>query len=396
MRHMPNDTITVTLTDAGQFTTVFGDPGFPIDARGGNDTLTATISSVNSFVTLVGDDTTMLGHSHGGNDSLVANVEGFENGAVLIGDAQSMFDNAIGGNDTLHADATNSIYSEIDLYGDAGGNMSGDTKGGNDSLTALTGSRAFDVFGGDAGGSMTDNAHGGNDTLDVTQGNIFGAAELAGDAVGSMSDNAVGGNDNLTFTMASDAEVVGATLSGDAGTSMTDNAHGGDDTLTVVVNGDPSTISTTLIGDAPSMSGSAHGGNDVLNGGARDDSLYGDAESYTPSAPGSITGGKDVLNGGGGNDRLWGGPNDDTFVFKTGSGMDVINDFDRGNLAVGSTAPEHDVINVHDYGFASWAALSSLISDDSSGNAVVHLTASDAITLEGVHTAALHPTDFII
>jgi Ca2+-binding RTX toxin-like protein len=211
-----------------------------------------------------------------------------------------------------------------------------------------------------------------------------------------MSGNTRGGNDILTYTIGIDAQVTGGTLSGDAGTSMTDNAVGGNDILTVVVNGDPSSVSTGLYGDAPSMSGSAHGGNDVLNGGARVDSLYGDAGSYAPSAPGSITGGRDVLDGGGGNDRLWGGPNNDSFVFKTGSGMDVINDFDQGNLAVGSTAHEHDVINVQDYGFANWAALSSLISDDSSGNAVVHLTASDTITLIGVHTAALHPTDFII
>jgi Ca2+-binding RTX toxin-like protein len=144
------------------------------------------------------------------------------------------------------------------------------------------------------------------------------------------------------------------------------------------------------------MSGSAHGGNDVLNGGAGNDFLYGDAQNYAPSSPGSITGGKDVLNGGGGNDQLWGGPNDDTFVFKLASGNDVINDFNQGNAAVGSTAAEHDIINVHDYGFANWAALSSVISDNASGNAVIHLTANDTITLTGVHTAALHSTDFII
>ncbi|MCK1740030.1 hypothetical protein IVA80_03840 [Bradyrhizobium sp. 139] len=57
----------------------------------------------------------------------------------------------------------------------------------------------------------------------------------------------------------------------------------------------------------------------------------------------------------------------------------MINDFDQGNKAVGSTAREHDVINVHVYGFASWAALKSLISGDSSGNAAIHLTANDTI-----------------
>ena len=83
--------------------------------------------------------------------------------------------------------------------------------------------------------------------------------------------------------------------------------------------------------------------------------LYGDAVSYSPSSPGSITGGTDILWGGAGNDQLWGGPNNDAFVFSPRSGNDTIQDFNQGNLAVGSTATEHDIINVQDYHFAGWA-----------------------------------------
>jgi hypothetical protein len=83
-------------------------------------------------------------------------------------------------------------------------------------------------------------------------------------------------------------------------------------------------------------------------------------------------------------------------VFNLASGKDVINDFNQGNLAVGSTAPEHDIINVHDYGFTNWTALQAVISDDTFGNAVIHLSANNSITLIGVHTANLHATDFII
>ena len=74
----------------------------------------------------------------------------------------------------------------------------------------------------------------------------------------------------------------------------------------------------------------------------------------------------------------------------------MINDFNRGNLVVGSTATEHDVINVNAYGFAKWIALQAVISDDTFGNAVIHLSANDSVTLMGVHTAALDSTDFII
>ena len=98
--------------------------------------------------------------------------------------------------------------------------------------------------------------------------------------------------------------------------------------------------------------------------------------------------------GGAGDDQLWGGPNDDKFVFNVGSGNDVINDFNQGNLAVGSTATEHDLIDVQAY-FDNWSDLQAAI-NDVNGNAVITLSASDSITLVGVQTANLLETDFII
>ena len=211
-----------------------------------------------------------------------------------------------------------------------------------------------------------------------------------------MTDTAHGGNDTLTAIIDGSGS-TGASLSlfGDA-FSITDKAYGGDDSLAVEGTGYPSLSQVFLFGDAPNMSGRAHGGNDVLIGGGNADFLYGDAQNYAPSAPGSITGGKDTLNGGGGDDQLWGGPNNDKFVFKAGSGNDTIWDFDKGNLAVGSTAAEHDVIDLHGYGFKNWNALRAVIQDDGSGNAVVHLSANDTITLAGVATAHLHASDFVV
>ena len=132
---------------------------------------------------------------------------------------------------------------------------------------------------------------------------------------------------------------------------------------------------------------------DIITGGMRRTPCEPKA---VPTSPGSIIGGTDTLNGGAGNDQLWGGPNDDKFVFNLGSGIDTIYDFDKDNLAVGNTATEQDTINVHAYGFPNWTALQAAISDNVSGNAVIHLSSTDSIELVGVHKIALLQTDFII
>lgn len=392
MRRLANDTITLTVPEIS-FETLFGDPDFPASAHGGNDTITINVEGM-TFVNLVGDTANLLDRSQGGNDTLTVNIEGSLNTVIVDGDAQSMSGHAKGGNDTLTGDSTNSLRNGFSLYGDAKGAMSDHAQGGNDTVIGVFGGRSLNTLVGD-GGTMSGDAHGGNDTLVAFQTNQDGSAVLYGDALG-MIDHAHGGNDDLTFTIGSDAQNGGGGLYGDAG-GLAGDARGGDDNLTVVdLSGHLNYESFTMIGDAYSMSGSAHGGNDVLTGGSYADYVVGDALHYTPAAPGSITGGRDILNGGGGNDEMWGGPNNDIFVFDRGSGQDLIHDFDQGGKTVGSTATEHDLIDVQDYGFADWTALKSLINDDISGNAVIHLTADDTITLQDVHSADLHATDFVV
>lgn len=108
--------------------------------------------------------------------------------------------------------------------------------------------------------------------------------------------------------------------------------------------------------------------------------------------------GNDVLNGGKGDDFLVGdsshigfgtGEGNDVFVFDKSSGNDDVADF-------GQTAGNRDLIDVSDYHFKNFAQLQSKISDNGAGNAVIHLTNHDSITLDGVHTAQLTSHDFII
>lgn len=69
-------------------------------------------------------------------------------------------------------------------------------------------------------------------------------------------------------------------------------------------------------------------GNDTLNGGASHDWLIGG-------------GGNDVLDGGAGNDCLEGGSGDDVYVFRWGSGSDIIIDFDGNNtIRIEDFSPE--------------------------------------------------------
>ena len=394
MRHMPNDTI-ITNVGSQELVLIFGDPGLATDGRGGNDKMIATVDGGPSTLLLVGDDEDLRGQSHGGNDHFVADAMGFGVYVTVDGDARTMSGQAHGGNDVLDVDATDSIYTTTSLFGDAEMAMTEEARGGNDVIIGTMGDRAYGTFVGDAGTTMNDDTRGGNDIINVTQSGVYGAASISGDALIDMRGEARGGNDILIYTIGTEARSGGAFMVGDAD-YMSGNARGGDDVLIATVDGNPDSTSITMFGDASNMSGSAHGGNDILVGSERGDWLYGDAHIYAPAVDGLITGGRDLLNGGGGNDQIWGGPNNDLFVFGIGSGQDVINDFNRGNEAAGSTAPEHDVINVQGYGFADWAALKSLISDDGSGNAVIHLTANDTVTLEGVHAADLHAGDFIV
>src|SRR5438477_569163 len=84
------------------------------------------------------------------------------------------------------------------LYGDAGGNLSGHAKAGNDGITLSLGDGHFtDTVYGDAGGNLSGFAEGGNDTLTASNGPER-TLRFYGDAGANMSDYAHGGNDSFT------------------------------------------------------------------------------------------------------------------------------------------------------------------------------------------------------
>lgn len=104
------------------------------------------------------------------------------------------------------------------------------------------------------------------------------------------------------------------------------------------------------------------GGADVLNGGA----------------------GSDVLVGGSGDDQLTGGGGADTFSFKPGFGIDVINDFSHS---------ESDIIEVDHTIFANFADVQSHAVQDGL-DVVIAYDSLNSIKLRNTNLSALQATDF--
>ncbi|PCH72383.1 MAG: hypothetical protein COC12_06200, partial [Rhodobacteraceae bacterium] len=94
--------------------------------------------------------------------------------------------------------------------------------------------------------------------------------------------------------------------------------------------------------------------------------------------------GDDTLNGGDGNDTLNGGFGRDTFVFATGGGRDVIEDFNRGN----------DSIQLEGFGMNRAQALNAAA--QGGADVVIDLGGGDIITLLNTDLASLTRSDFDI
>ncbi len=156
------------------------------------------------------------------------------------------------------------------FYGDAGGDMTGHSKGGNDTFNGAL--FATQVFYGDAGGNMSGHAEGGDDRFTGSGGAIsVRRPSMAMPAV-TFSGFAKGGND--TFI-----NEGGSTVSfyGDAGATMSGHAQGGNDLATLLGT------KNFAVGDAVTMLDATSGGNDSLSGGDSSvtdvvNQLYGDAQ----------------------------------------------------------------------------------------------------------------------
>ena len=202
-----------------------------------------------------------------------AQVRRMTEGLTIDGDDTANTINGKDKGDTLHGNGGNDR-----LYGEGGG----DTLYGDDGNDMLYGGDGIDRMRGDEG----------NDTLSGGKGNDI----LSGGAGHDVLDGDQG-NDILNGGAGNDI------LNGGAGNDILNGGAGND-----ILNGGA--------------------GNDILNGGADNDILNGgEGEDYIMGGAGN-----DVIVGGKDPDYLWGESGMDTFVFRKGDGVDVIVDFEDGDI----------------------------------------------------------------
>ena len=161
---------------------------------------------------------------------------------------------------------------------------------------------------------------GGKDTLDGGEGSDV----LIG---GGGADQLLGGDGIDTASYVTAESGIRVSLA--VGRGNVGDAAG--DTLDSIENVEGSEHNDLIVGDNASNTLSGRGGLDRLEGGGGDDRLYGDDGS--DQLRGGL--GLDHIEGGAGNDILFGNAlsadnGADTFVFRTGDGIDRIADFDDG------------------------------------------------------------------
>ena len=327
---------TVNLTDVVEGSTRY-------TGTSGADTFTATSAANWTLSGLDGNDSLM---GAGGNDTL----DGGNGADLLVGGAGA--DQFIGGagSDTVdYGSATAGIGLDMadaawtGAYGDARGDGLTGVERVNGSAYAdvIRGTSAADLFSGNAG----------NDWLLGRDG----------------ADTLTGGDGNDTIEGGAGAD----NLNGQAGTDLISYAS--------------ATGGITLdLSNLASRTGEA--ALDTIQAGF--EGIIGTAFADTLSG----TTGNNVLEGGGGNDVLSGRAGADTFVFRFGSGSDLITDFTAGPGV-------NDVIEWHGQ-FTTFAQVQAAASDytgtvqGSAFTGVQIQAGTDVLYLAGVTKAALVADDF--
>lgn len=401
---------------------MIGDAGANVlDGNGGNDTLrgglgadllrggagvdTGDYSTSTAAVTVsLASAPGIGGEAEGDTLTGIENLIGTEFGDCLIGDGGANSINGVLGNDKVEGGAGADTIAgggglDIASYQgssagvtvnlDLGTGIGGDAAG--DSLTGIEG-----IYGSAQGdkliGSATQASYliglDGNDTL------IGGDAanEIVG---GSGADSISGGNGNSSLSGESGAD----TISGGAGDDFIRGGDGAD-----VISAGGAAVSNIVLAEAGADTVTGGNATDIVQGGSEDDSiqggagvdyLYGDEGNDTvrggDGADERLEGGagNDLIAGGSGWDNLYGQGGTDTFEFESGSGWDVIFDFDVATEVIRLQA------NIDGTGIATGADVLAFITY-ADGEARINFGGENIIDLVDIAPGTLTAANFSI
>ena len=319
---------------------------------------------------------------------------------------QMAFGNA--GNDVLDASGTSDYYTM--LYGGAGKDTLIPGSGGSytlqggagDDTAVFSGEQSdYTIDGSPAGwtswAEVNDNATGADYWLQSVEHLQFadGTIDTPGLPPGGFSDVLYLDSSNPPASIGSGYDTV-----------YVDNSHGPNPVHLNLAGTNVSFVYGGLGNDVFDASGVTTAvdlwglwGDDVLIGGSGNDWLVGDVSDSTPVPSSRPGGGNDWLDGGAGNDWLEGGDGADTFVFRAGSGMDTVSDFDQTYPSSSSTmvhSNDHDVIRFEGGVFANFDALvASGDMTQSGADVVIKYGAADQVTMLNVNLSQLSANDFV-
>lgn len=212
-------------------------------------------------------------------------------------------------------------YASIEAWDDETGDVDVTLSGLDDDLISLAntlaGGAGYDTLVGGGGDDMIYGA-GGNDVIAGDEGHDFIDGGSGNDSIhgGDGDDNILGswGGDAINGGRGNDT-IDGGSSSDQLGGSL------GDD---------------LIYGGAGNDAISGGDGDDYLDGGVGNDTIVGDA-------------GNDIIEGGRGTDHLFGMAGQDTFVFKDGSGMDALRDFEVLQDKIDLSAQDTSYAGIHIY-----------------------------------------------
>ncbi|WP_034292686.1 cadherin-like domain-containing protein [Herbaspirillum sp. RV1423] len=251
-----------------------------LDGGKGADRMIGGVGNDTYIVDQAGD--VVVEHADEGNDTVIAGIDyvlGANVENLILSDVAEEFPSVTG---EIAIGIPSDFIPHITYFAERGT--------GNDLDNVLVGNRADNVL---DGGKGADRMIGGagDDTYIVDQSGDV-AVEYADQGIDTVRSS-------VSYTLGHHLEnlvLTGSGMQTGTGNNLDNTLIGSDDAYNMLYGG---------------------GGNDILRGGKGFDSLYGGD-------------GNDILDGGAGMDRLIGGDGSDTYVFRTGSGDDMVEIYNNG------------------------------------------------------------------